>query len=676
MNSSILDFTSQFNLSNTPADLTLVDTTPYLANGVNPSLKQISGLFVLKTSAGIFHSNIDYFVPDIDRVVTDTFTHKLPLDVNGVVVTGDYEMTYSITIFNETISYTLIGLDKVANTVLISGNYVADILNTIGSTIMLCDGSGQISTATIDVTNVTYNKFTNITTIGIVEVLDPPLDNATYFTANSDNTYSVTKTISFDFQEPQVVIEVTDDCPTSTLLSKDNSDYTATYQGQSLSPIVVSRTHTIKYPQSISPQPSDVVTSLDTVSVSPIYTKTWTTVISTDLVYLLDTGVTVSITVQGSEDHLVECNNGLCCASLCIYNLYSSYIAALGTNPALAQTYRELLIKVMGCWMNYSIFTSCGNMNYAQKMLVQIIELVKASNCDCCNDADTMPVQVIPIIGNGTGTSTTVVVTDGTGIVVTSNTIGTTTTYQVSLDQYIVSSIVSSSIAGQELFDHADTVQLSLVNGQVIMYNSTTKKWNNVSLGLGSLTDIDLTTNVPADTYVLTWNAATGKAEFLPSVTKNILLNDIADVGTDANGAVKVLKTHTLTAGELANDGDSILIEAEHLIYNGTPSYVKYGFQVINFYFGLTPSLIQAFVPYDTYIKTECIISRVSSTQLYYELRWYSGASPSVVVTKSGMLTESSANAFVIRLSGQDTITPNVANNVICKYLRITKNNI
>jgi hypothetical protein len=100
MDASLIVFTFQINLNNSPEDCTFTDTTPYVANGV--ALADVRGILKLTGPSGVFYKNAgwdsdDFSAPDIDADVSLILTGTaLPLDANGDVLTGTYTVEYKV----------------------------------------------------------------------------------------------------------------------------------------------------------------------------------------------------------------------------------------------------------------------------------------------------------------------------------------------------------------------------------------------------------------------------------------------------------------------------------------------------------------------------------------------------------------------------------------------------
>lgn len=556
MNIASLSFTTAFNLNNSPNNLTLTDTTDYATEGIATS--QVSGVFELTSPVGIFHSNTNYASPDIARVSTDHFDHDLPLDSLNRVLTGDYSLKYSIFVAAEQLTYDLIGISTLAQTFYISGDYVSEILNAIGGTFDVIGSSPNVGTYTV--VSATYDTVNLRTEIVVVEVIPSSSYGTDQIQFTADQTYTVTNAVNFCYQEPTISLEITHDCKYSQLVSWDVSTYAANICGTTYSPIVINRTHTIKYPQGITPAKADIVGTAAKLTVNNIYTKQWTVIVSTVVTYQLATGVTLTMTVSAMQYHDVDCDAGLCCIYTCIKNLYDNWLAYKGTNLVEANRYKDKLDKVIGMWMLYSISENCGETDQEDR-LTDLIELVKSTDCYCCGSTTDLPIAVVPLISAGSGDTVIVTSSCSNGIVVTATTVGTTTTYDVCLDTTIINSYITLLLNAQTLGGHSDTVLVSPVNKQVVAWDSGTSKWKNYTLGLHDMHDVDLVTNPPANGYALTWNSALSKAEFLPTGDKvRLLYSDFTDSSTSALTPT-LLKTYTATVIPVTN-GDYVDMEA------------------------------------------------------------------------------------------------------------------
>lgn len=678
---SALDFSITFQLNNTPNDIKFVDLTDYTGAGILTT--QVKGNFELTSIVGIFHSNTVWGAgSDIVRNVSDTFVHNAPLDINAVVLNGLYSFKYTIHVTNEPFSFALIGVDLPNKKYIVSGNCLTNVLNaTGGNVIITCPSYG--GTYAIDPLNCSYDSVNDKTYVAITVAIPSPVFNPGTLAFVANTIYTLTKTTNYCFVEPSVTLDVQSDCATGILTSTDVSTYIANDCGATLSPSLITRVHRITYP--IDPATGLVVhavvtgsTAALTIQSPDLWTGTYQATIITTLLYILSDGTVVSVIVTGSTTHIVQCEEGLCCAYQCIKNIVNNYHTTMGSQVGTSVTGQvankfNLLISVLSYWLLYSIAKNCGDVAEQDIQLANIIALAKASDCDCCSEPSNAPVQVIPIItGSGVG-STSVVTTCSNGITVTATTVGTVTTYQVCLDWMVINAGITSLITAQNLFDHVDTVQLGLVNKQVVMYNSGTGMWNNVLLGMTHISDIDLITNPPVNTYALTWNGSTGKAEFLPAKFHNVLNNDIGNAGIIANLLEQTLKTYTLPAGELATNEDFIEIDA--LFTLSYPANILYNF-ILKLYFGSAVFSTTINNIKILKLKINAKINRTGAATQFVEINTFRGTFPvSILGNVITTATETLAAPIIIKVTGQNLTAPATANLIVLNYMKILKNN-
>ena len=664
-------FSSGFLLNTSPQSIILNDTTPYVAQGI--ALSQVKGNFVLKSVGGIFHSNTNWATPDIVASTSLSYLTNAPLDQHGRVLNGQYTFTYTVEVTAEAFSLPIIGIDQSGQRFIVAGNQITNILNaTNGDTFIIATGANA-GTYAVVASTCSYDLVNNKTYIGVNSAIPSGSDISSPITFAANTTYSTTNTLNYCFLEPDVKIEAIDDCFKSTLVVSDLTKLNAIDCGVILTPQSINGTMIINYPinpSTGSPMASPITVSINNQNVSytlnPICTGVFQIEYNVTVIYLLPDGSTLTVDLVGKKDHEVVCESGLCCASQCISNVYNNWLEARRTNPSQEKQWEDLLMKVMGAWMLYSINYECGNTSASQKYLAIIIELVKTNNCNCCPETSNAPTWVTaPISTSGT----TSIVVAGTGIVVTPS--GTNPiTYTVSLNAGVVNGMIAAAMSSQKLFDHTDTAEIApLINGQVLKYDSISGKWSNLLLSLSDLTNVSM--SGVAQNYVLTMGAG-GVASFAPSTFHNVIDNDIADVGTPASNTETVLKSFTIPAGTLVNNGDYVIIEAGLISSTANPLLPN----TIKYYFGVTPTLRNTLTfSAVTFMSFEFKISRVNATTLFYELSEKIGNLPSSLVSNVwGTYAESAANPLIINFSGINGAA--VANSIVAKFLRVCINHI
>ncbi len=230
---------------------------------------------------------------------------------------------------------------------------------------------------------------------------------------------------------PEIAIEVEVDCFCGLLESIDATSYGPTA-------IINERTHTVVYPAALNI--SDIVSQNAVVTVSPIYTQTWTTIIETNLTYTLPDGSTVDVILTGSKETVVDCDLSLCQISCCLLALNNRYINARTTNPVDAGIYLAALNRAVQLVQLFRMAQECSQTTAAANALTEIRQVADCTEGCGCGD-DTIPQQIIPLCSSGGGSNITVVA--GTGITVTTSTVGGSVQYSVAISTAVMNIINS-----------------------------------------------------------------------------------------------------------------------------------------------------------------------------------------------------------------------------------------
>lgn len=541
-----------FNVGSILPQVTFSDVTNYSSFGI--SLSQVSGIIRMNGPSGIFH-NGSFTSPDLILNVNNSFQKNLPLDAAGNFLQGAYSFLYrnQVTWVDNIVSST--GFDFA-----VFGDRVDSYL----------PGQQFVATGpnagTYNVSSVSYDSVFNRTNINVFQTLPSPGVVGGAITVI--NEYSQTLNYNLCYERPVVNIEVESDCDCANLESSDLTNYTIQVNGVSVYPSNISRVHTVKSPIQANGQPvePDFVTNLANAVVTGIWTGTYVTLLEVVATYLMPDGLVVVDNISGTESHTVECNEGLCCVYQCLENIFNQYKLYVETNASIAERYKVLITKVLSSWMLYSIARSCAQNSAAAKYLNEIIDYAKASNCNCCNDTDTDPVKVVPICGGVavSGSGGNVIVTAGNGIIVSSNTVGSTTTYQVSVDASIIQGIIAVYLAAnpQTLVGLADVNVPSPVSGNVLWYDGV--DWIGADIPLNSIANFSVTN--PQIGSVLTWNGS----NFVAQATVGLLLatNDVT-YGIATPGEQSFV-TETLNADNLQVDGSYLEIQALYFCTSST----------------------------------------------------------------------------------------------------------
>lgn len=563
-----------FTIGASAATWDLEDTTDYTTFGLLAS--QVKGNFRLEDPSGLIHNNVDFTMPDTDPGGGDTeYSNALVLTSNNLPLFGLYSHVYSIQITHAITAINAGGPGL--GSIEFLGDFVDDITEAGLFEIAGSDNNDDEYT----VSSVSFNgTHTVVVPVEAVAVPGGSLGNIVYVLESAEDDYD------FYFCKPTIAIEHVVNCESSSLQSEDVSEYSITYTGQytSLAPDSISRTHKLRYPQGIVPAPADIVGSVAILVASPIYTKTWTTLLTTELVYTLPSTLVVNYTADGAKEVDVECSEELCSISTCIQNVNDSYVESLRTNPKDSQRWAERLNKVVGGYMLYSLGVRCGDNDLRHEGIDQIREVAKACSCSCLDAANDsgVPQQVLPISGfGGSGTSTvTVVDTSGNGISISSGSVGSTITYTLTLNY--------STIAGSLAASNAEVLTGTLTS-KFVTPAGLKHKFDNLGLGNNVIVETDgggLLTGATKNTaYNKNFGVNNGDVPEIASTLGNssrvatngsgqlvtsgaadpflLLSSSVSDVGNDANNLEKDLKTYTLPANTLATNNDYIEVEAE-----------------------------------------------------------------------------------------------------------------
>lgn len=251
--------------------------------------------------------------------------------------------------------------------------------------------------------------------------------------AISTSAVYAVSTVSFDFDFVPPVIELssTVDCLIPQLIATDATNYVV----DGITP-TITRTHTLYNPPSIGG--STVGTATD-LSISNFYTPAaYQHTLSVDLSYTLADGTIVTMTLTGNQTINVTCDHKLCDIYCCVSSLWNNYMNSVTSNPTLGNIYLTKLTQVTSIMTLISQAYECSaSGSTIDEYVNQILRIADcAPGCGC---SSSTPVPVTGLGGNGT----TIVVSAGNGITVTSATVGGTTTYTVSINQSILNSINS-----------------------------------------------------------------------------------------------------------------------------------------------------------------------------------------------------------------------------------------
>lgn len=210
--------------------------------------------------------------------------------------------------------------------------------------------------------------------------------------------YDFQKSFSYEynFVDPEVCLSSSVNCATSVLTSTDVTNYDSPQYATRQS---LSRTHTL-YPPPTSGG-FETSNSLASLSVSPIYTGTYTAEIISEVTYLQGDGLYITLELSGTKEIVVTCDTNLSKILCCIATIDETYNSYLCKDPVKAQNYADRV--VIPVWRYLVLFlaaTTAGNQNKAAAAYANILEY---SGCEDCGCGDEITL-VTPSVGGATQT--------------------------------------------------------------------------------------------------------------------------------------------------------------------------------------------------------------------------------------------------------------------------------
>jgi hypothetical protein len=448
-------------------------------------------------------------------------------------------------------------------------------------------------------------------------------------TINAGSTFVVvTKTYSYQYVSPTVVILQEVSCEQSTLTSTDDTadNYEIVINSVRFTPSTLTRSHTVTKPSDsgFTPIPG---TTADRVRVigggstdaTELWTNDWQTDISTVLQYNLATWndvagavvwIVVTDTATGHKGIDVQCADCDCTLLQCYLNLLDRYDEAEKGHRRGAFELREVVIKATAYMEAYSKELECGKDTTTTCQALQDI----LSNYDCsCGQPGSTSSRPIP--------------------------------------KHRGSSIVSSAVTPFH-FTFVDS-PVSGNDGDLNLDSSNVLKQN---IG-GTWTQVHVFTTIKGD----------AGADGTNGTSASVLWNDVSSNATSAGTSEETLKSYTLVPGGMANNGDVLRVLAkytdalndngkDHILYAG-------GDKLINYF---SDSLIDA-TSADLILESE--ISRVSSTSQDITSKAIRNGIIDLVTSTA---TKALNNALVILANAQNSVAS--AADITCKQLEIIYN--
>ena len=490
-----LSIKTTFNIADTIAKIKIQEITDFVLEGI--SLSDVKVNFQISSPLGVFYNNTNFNVPDIhanrSRIFADV---ALPLDVNSKVIQGTYTVistyqisggvqagTYSTTnqynyCENTTAAKIEVDIDclcsslkskdltaygdlgtglnipilniPTTNTIVFNGDESG--LFVVGKSLTLQNSSlvnngiypitnsvyGDISAIIIN-TQILSNEAIITTSVnhqyiaGMKATVAGVLINPTLF----NGTFEITSVTANTFRYALVNPDIASTADTGTVKVKATTvSITGTLNvGVDTGNIIYQnfiRTHEVHYPAALH-KPT-IVSSLATIIVTPIYTNTWTSDISTIFTTTGGDGLNLVVKLTGDIEYAPNCDFDMCDILCCIYKLKEKYVKALTVNPTYAAKIKlEQLDVAIYDMVLFRSAQECGKTAEASKLLDDIMYFAECTKgCGCSGDSST-PQKIVAVCSGG-GSGTTVVETSNNGIEVVPSTDGDVTTYLLNLN--------------------------------------------------------------------------------------------------------------------------------------------------------------------------------------------------------------------------------------------------
>jgi hypothetical protein len=231
---------------------------------------------------------------------------------------------------------------------------------------------------------------------------------------------------------PKVKIEATVNCAKSQVTSEDVTDY-------GLYVTTLSRVHKVYPPPVLELSP--YVSSGATITVTGIYTQTWTSEVTSTITYTYPDGHVTIIEVSGVKEFEVVCDDDGCKILCCLGNLNKTYNRLLAKNTTAAiEMWESTIAPAIKDIQLYMLAKQCGDETKAAMYLASIMAVTGCDGkCNDCGQTDK-PSYVTPVENTN---NITVVDSPDLSIAVTNDVVGDTTTYHVQISDAIQTLLAS-----------------------------------------------------------------------------------------------------------------------------------------------------------------------------------------------------------------------------------------
>jgi hypothetical protein len=573
---------------------------------------------------------------------------SLPTD-NSRLLNGIYKVTYQSRVWKSRTVYNIQSIDNATGKIVISGNHAATITPQVGKFFLVDatadnDGNVIVQSAADDGGNT--NVFVSDTLIDQIGAAG----ELWMFTDSDD--YQANNSYDYQIEQPVASIDMSADCKYSKLYISDQTDYNLLVDGVTVTPLSKSRTMTPIIPAGSGATPPGATTA-QTLTIGPnIWSRRWSVSLSTVVTYSLDEwdGVTwfqVNGTVTGSDSLDVICDDLICCLYTCIKALRDERVDN-STSTKRKQDIDKILNSIYRELACYYVAGSCGEDN--SEFLTKIKTLLTIANCNCSTNSDSASVEIIPWGGSAGTSSTDFQMLFGTAAP-PSDSLGNEN------DVYVTT---SGSGKGNFYKKISGTWQL-----QVNVVGLATE-WLHGSgvpaVGLGNEGDFYLNDD-NTDYYNKTGSSTWTKIGRLSKFVR--LYAIVTDTGSTATSALQTLRSTSIPASELANEGDEIKVRAELEIVTGIDL-------VVNVKLGSTVMYTKSMTTKNpTVLEVEAsILRKTANSQLGYGYT-YDKTGPNVQITSAAKVSGAENLAIANTLALEVSSTGATLNDIVLKAMTV-----
>lgn len=435
-----VDFHLNFALNTSTKRFIVTDITDYAAQSVATS--DANGVLKITDPTGVIYENTNFASPDIDVDSSRINSTTIPIGlVSGTTtpIPGTYVVVYTV-----------------------KDNATGDEVSSTKT----FDFSFESPTASnsFDVDCISPSFKSTDTTTYTVGVVSPDNNFTIQAVSAGSNTFSISgkkvglfvvgKTFYVngstgndgEYTVTGVAYDLANDYTTITVASVTDGTADGT---------ISTYVHKLFYPSVLELSPLVGYTTI--LTTSTFYTGDQEVSISTENIYDYANNVSITDAVSQTDSSEVVCDNRLCEVYCCISTALNRYLNNKGVNDTLSEYWKNKYILATAHMAALRNEYTCGQDDNVNTLISQIRLVTECTeSCSCTPETPTL------ITGSGSS-DTTVVQSGGNGILVSSVTSGSTTTYTLNLSQSIIDTI--NSIITTTLVDSASIEVNEVIDG-------------------------------------------------------------------------------------------------------------------------------------------------------------------------------------------------------------------